>query len=457
MTYASDAGGDGIWLMVDVAAAITLAGWGLARSASSRRDGVGQLLQWSGLAWAVAALCERGALSDDAFVPFGDVTDQVQVISHILARSLLVAAVIVLLPDREEDGFLRRGPLVSAGAALTVVALVTLTSSAAMGNLSETPFGFGNRVWIEAGRGVSAGVLAALVVAEAAALVAHHRSRQSQPPTSFQLLGWTLLAAAVPLTVGSVGDRLPEAAGDVFTLLVFPALPVVVTVALLRALSTMLTSVNDLRLAQRRLIGAVESERRQLRNSLHDSVGPPLAGIALGIRAAEDQVREVEPALSELLRRLAEETERCLEQIRRIVYDLRPPLLDELGFEGAVLAHARRCTSAPAGPSLSASIDVPAPLPAALEVVAFAIVAEAVTNVVRHARASLIEVRIRVDGDELTVHVCDDGCGLPADLTPGVGLISMRERALSVGGTVHATRPTSGGTLVECRLPLTVQ
>lgn len=447
-------GAEGVWLLADLSAAVCLAGWGLSRVWSDRADGTGYLLQVAGLAWAVGALCEIGALRAGAWVPFGPATADIQVVAHLVARSLLVAALIIVLPDREADGFLRRGPGVAALAGLTVVVGVVLTVQPADFAVSQTPgFGNGNRTWVEAGNQVPPVVTGCLLFIEAAALLGLHRTRRGLPPTTFQVLGWGLVAAAFPLAFPTVLARLPDSAPDMLAVIVFPALPVVAVVAVLRASAALVRTVARLRRAQQLMVEAVESERRRLRQELHDGLGPALAGIALGVRAAGSAVAAQAPATANLLERLADETEASLEEVRRIVYDLRPPGLDQLGLRGAVIAHGERCCSAPGAPHFEVDIASLPTLPAAVEMAAYRIAVEAITNTLRHANAGCLRLRLALEGTSLVVEAEDDGRGLPADVIPGVGLTSMRERAETVGGHVDLSTGTTGGTIVRAVLP----
>lgn len=204
------------------------------------------------------------------------------------------------------------------------------------------------------------------------------------------------------------------------------------------------------------MVEAVESERRRLRQELHDGLGPALAGIALGVRAAGSAVATQAPGTANLLERLADETEASLEEVRRIVYDLRPPALDQLGLPGAVLAHAERCCSAPGAPEFRADIASLPSLPAGVEMAAYRIAVEAITNTLRHAKAKSLKLRLVTDGESLVVEAEDDGVGLPSDIVPGVGITSMRERAESVGGHVELSAGQAGGTAVRAVLPTSV-
>lgn len=451
------AAGDETWLVVDVSIAIALAGWGGLRVVASRRDGIGYLLQLSALGWAVAAVAEVGKLRTPVWEPLGAATDDAQVIAHLLARSLLIAAAVVVLPDRSDDRFLQRGPADAAVAGVTVSALVLVFSGAAGRDLSMTPFGFGNRAWIEVAREVPFALLAVLLAAHVIAALSLAWTRRGLPPTSFQVIGWVLAVAAVPVVIGQVGEPLGTGALDVLTLLVFPALPVLSVLSTVRAVVAGARTVRQLRLAQRRMVEAVEDERRRLRNELHDGLGPTLAGVALGVRAASKQVSETRPDTAALLTRMGDEVDAALEEVRRIVYDLRPPVLDQLGLAGAIEAHTRRLCATEDAPALSLAVDglQDAKLNAAVELALFRIAAEAVTNVVRHADARQCRVTAAVDADAVLLSVTDDGRGLPLDIPSGVGLVSMRERAAAVGGEVSVGTGPVGGTLVRARLPRT--
>ena len=206
--------------------------------------------------------------------------------------------------------------------------------------------------------------------------------------------------------------------------------------------------------SQAELVTARDDERRRLRRDLHDGLGPTLAGLTLGLDtvcAMSAGPRE----LDDLLTRLKAETQRAVTDIRRIVYGLRPPALDELGLAGALREQLTRLERQ--APWLSITLDLPAQgvagLPAAVEVAAYRIVTEAVTNVLRHAGAHRCEVRIRAC-PELRLRVCDDGVGMPGQWRAGVGITSMRERVAELGGelAIEAGRPH--GTRIAARLPL---
>jgi signal transduction histidine kinase len=207
--------------------------------------------------------------------------------------------------------------------------------------------------------------------------------------------------------------------------------------------------------SRERLVTAREEERRRLRGDLHDGLGPTLAGAVLTIDAARRVLVTDPEAADALLDRAADSVEGTVADVRRLVYGLRPPALDQLGLTGALRQHATTLTLADT--QLTCEIAAPdalPPLPAAVEAAAFRIAQEALTNVARHAQAHHSVVAIAIVGDALRLEIADDGRGLPRDRHAGVGLTSMRERATELGGSFELAAAAGGGTLVRVRIPL---
>jgi signal transduction histidine kinase len=204
------------------------------------------------------------------------------------------------------------------------------------------------------------------------------------------------------------------------------------------------------------LVTAREEERRRLRRDLHDGLGPTLAGLTLGLDTARARSAG-QPELHDLLGRLKAETQRAVTDIRRIVYGLRPPTLDEFGLVGSLREEVGRLQfEAPAlSVTLTASEGL-AELPAAVEVACYRIVTEALTNVIRHAQASRCSVRLRLNHG-LDVDVSDDGVGLPEGWRAGVGITSMRERVTELGGELVIEPGIPRGTRISARLPVPEQ
>ncbi|HXV56688.1 MAG TPA: ATP-binding protein, partial [Gaiellaceae bacterium] len=147
------------------------------------------------------------------------------------------------------------------------------------------------------------------------------------------------------------------------------------------------------------------------------------------------------------------EIQAAVGDVRRLVYDLRPPALDELGLAGALRQEGERLATSFRSLRLDVHADDLADLPAAIEVAAYRISVEAMTNAARHAGAQTCTVRI-TDNGALELEITDDGRGLPDDYRAGVGIASMRERAEELGGTCEIERVDDRGTRVRASLPL---
>lgn len=221
----------------------------------------------------------------------------------------------------------------------------------------------------------------------------------------------------------------------------------------------------DLRHSRERLVTAREEERRRLRRDLHDGLGPRLGAQILKIGAARQLLARDVIATDVLLAEMENDVGAALADIRRLVYNLRPPTLDELGLAAAIRESAvqyrigNATGTEPDRGGLQIAVDISDPLPplsAAVEVAAYRIVQEALMNVVRHANARRCAIRLAVDDATrtLAVTITDDGVGLPPTRRAGVGLTSMRERATELGGIFAVGLAPTGGTCVTARLPL---
>jgi signal transduction histidine kinase len=211
----------------------------------------------------------------------------------------------------------------------------------------------------------------------------------------------------------------------------------------------------DLQVSRERLVTAREEERRRLRRDLHDGLGPQLASLTMKAEAARDHLSAAPARSDALLQDITAQAQEAVTDVRRLVYGLRPPSLDDLGLLGALKAQATHGDHNGLRVTIFAPDDLP-PLPAAVEVAAYRIVQEAVTNAARHARARHCMVRISPDqpAHVLRLEITDDGRGIPEDRSAGVGLSSMRERAGELGGSCKIGAQPSGGTSVRAVLPL---
>jgi signal transduction histidine kinase len=205
--------------------------------------------------------------------------------------------------------------------------------------------------------------------------------------------------------------------------------------------------------SRQRIVAAREEERRRLRRDLHDGLGPQLASQTLGLDAV-DRLIEPEPDRARsLIGELKKQAQQAVSDVRRLVYGLRPPALDDLGLRDALYEETLRFKEE----GFQVAFDAPDPLPdlpAAVEVAAYRIVQEALHNVVRHAQARACTVRLDVSAERLAVEVIDDGIGMPEGRRSGVGLQSMRERAAELNGQCWIEPRDGGGTRVRAELPL---
>ncbi|HEU4976938.1 MAG TPA: HAMP domain-containing sensor histidine kinase [Baekduia sp.] len=224
--------------------------------------------------------------------------------------------------------------------------------------------------------------------------------------------------------------------------------------ALTRAFNAMLDRLEgERRDSARRALAAQEGERRRIARELHDEIGQVLTGLVL---RSETLSRRAPDELRGDLEELREDARRGAEDVRSIARRLRPEALDELGLQSALLALCS-AVSQRAGLTFTRRLDRDLPLTAEQELVIYRVAQESITNVVRHAHATAVDLQLSVDGSgavELVVR--DDGVGLPAGVEhQSNGLRGMRERALLVGGEVHIGAAHPRGTVVTLRLPRT--
>jgi signal transduction histidine kinase len=259
-----------------------------------------------------------------------------------------------------------------------------------------------------------------------------------------------------PLTSGSetVGELIvsPRSAGEPFSEADRRLLADVARQAGAAVEAVRLTK--ELEQANRHLLSVRSEERQRLRRDLHDGLGPLLASQMLILDSARTLMPS-DPALAaNLLTQLRQHIQTAVDDVRRLVNSLRPAALDELGL----LAAIREGTAGLQRGGLSIVVDAPAelgPLSAATETAAYRIAMEAVTNVVRHARARECRIVLSTEPDRvLRIVIRDDGVGIADDATAGVGLASMRERARALGGTLEIDSSPGNGTTITVLLPV---
>jgi signal transduction histidine kinase len=207
-----------------------------------------------------------------------------------------------------------------------------------------------------------------------------------------------------------------------------------------------------------KLLTAHEDERRRIARELHDEAGQALTALIVNLELA---AQESSPdRLRGQLAQLRDLAERTLGEIRRLIYDLRPSILDDLGLAAALRWYAKNLLD-PRGIAWTLSVSgISGRLPAGLETVAFRLVQEALTNVLRHSEASKVSVSVDAAGWELRVRIEDNGRGFdsrrprPAGRPGGFGLLGMQERVELVGGRWEVQSTPGVGTVVSAALPI---
>ncbi|TDW54758.1 sensor histidine kinase [Kribbella pratensis] len=241
-------------------------------------------------------------------------------------------------------------------------------------------------------------------------------------------------------------QRLDSADEQVLTLL---AAPIAVAVQARRL-------ADQLRDSRERAISGREEERRRIRRDLHDGLGPVLTAVVLNAEAALRLLDTDRERSSLLLARLRDLTSGAVDEIRRLVDQLRPAALDGLGLVGALREYVVSAGPRTDGAALGITVDAPpelGELPAAVEVATYRIVTEALTNVIRHSSATTAGVRLAVEHDRLLLEVRDNGLNDGPEWQPGVGLASITERAAELGGECDVRYGRTGCT-VSVVLPL---
>jgi signal transduction histidine kinase len=204
----------------------------------------------------------------------------------------------------------------------------------------------------------------------------------------------------------------------------------------------------ELTASRARIVTATDQTRRRIERDLHDGVQQRLVSLLLAQRMAEMMVP---PGLSELQARLCEVADGlagAMEELREIAHGLHPAILAERGLRPALKTLARR-SAVPVELDLCTETRLPEPV----EVAAYYIVSEALTNTAKHARASVVHVAVEVRHGVLELSIRDDGCG-GADPACGSGLIGLTDRVDALGGTIEVASPVGQGTTLRVRLPV---
>lgn len=205
----------------------------------------------------------------------------------------------------------------------------------------------------------------------------------------------------------------------------------------------------ELTASRARIVATGDEVRRRLERDLHDGAQQRLVSMALEVRVARASAPPAQQDLQELLSRVEDGLTEVLDDLREISHGIHPQILSDGGLRPALKALARRS-------AVPVELDVrhEGRLPEQVEVGAYYVVSEALTNAAKHARATVVRVQVEVEDDEVRLAIHDDGIG-GADLARGSGLVGLKDRVETLGGRIDLSSPAGGGgTLLRVHLPI---
>jgi signal transduction histidine kinase len=200
-----------------------------------------------------------------------------------------------------------------------------------------------------------------------------------------------------------------------------------------------------------RVVAAADETRRRIERDLHDGTQQRLVSLALELRAAETAVPPESEQLKAQLARTASGLAEVVEDLQEVSRGIHPAILSKGGLAPAIKTLARR-SAVP----VELDVRVDRRLPDAVEVAAYFVVSEALTNVAKHAQATVVTIDLEADDAVVRVSICDDGVG-GADPGHGSGLVGLRDRVEALGGTIDLASTAGGGTSVFVRIPIEEQ
>jgi signal transduction histidine kinase len=248
--------------------------------------------------------------------------------------------------------------------------------------------------------------------------------------TTTTVIGVLLLLAAPPLTRG------------------LAAVDAALTRLLLAPPSDLAARVSELEVSRERVVDAAEAERRRIERDLHDGAQQRLVALAMELGRAKSKFADDVDAARDLVDQAHAEAKAALTELRDLVRGVHPPVLTDRGLDAALSGLAARCTV-----PVEVHVEVPVRPKASVEAVAYFVVAEALTNVAKHSRASHVNVVVEGHGypGTLSIVISDDGIG-GAD-PGGAGLAGLADRVAGVDGTLTVESPSGGPTIVSAVLP----
>jgi two-component system sensor histidine kinase DegS len=204
---------------------------------------------------------------------------------------------------------------------------------------------------------------------------------------------------------------------------------------------------------------AQEEERQRIAQELHDGLGPALASLNIRLRTVHKLLEHDQHPVAKEIQELAQLAHANTQDIRRLIHDLRPTALDELGLVPAVRDYLARCRKEH-GLDIAFTGDEEARLPTSVETSLFRVVQEALNNVVKHAHAHRVNVTLACYDRHVELRVADDGLGFdPQSSRSGkhFGIWSMQERVEQLGGQFGIESALGAGTIIRAIVPLRAQ
>jgi len=199
-----------------------------------------------------------------------------------------------------------------------------------------------------------------------------------------------------------------------------------------------------------------EREKASLARELHDELGGLLVGARMDISWAEQHLQANEAELRQRLSRVQQNLAAGVDLKRRIIEELRPTLLDNVGLFAALRWQLKETCGRAGLKCVEAYPDQEPAFSSEASIALFRIAQEAFTNILKHSGAKAVNIGLDKDGDSIVLSIADDGKGIPASRFSAIGshgLASMRHRVRALGGKFEVTKPPSGGTLLTVRIP----
>ena len=204
--------------------------------------------------------------------------------------------------------------------------------------------------------------------------------------------------------------------------------------------------IGELETSRAQVVDAAEHERRRIERDLHDGAQQRLVSLAMELGRARAKFGTDPQAAEEIVGQAHDQAKEALSELRNLVRGVHPPVLSDRGLDAALSGLAARCPA-----PVTVRVDLPQRPPAAVEAIAYFVVAEALTNIAKHAHAAHAEVSVSRSGDLLLVVITDDGTG-GAD-PAGQGLSGLAARVAGVDGRLSVISPAGGPTSIEAALP----